>query len=146
MDANWKQQFLNRLGHAQQVWLKEFEEAVEKSVSPAYDDCREFLGNNGFRVSRPLREEGRRSYKFELAENAYLLVLFRAAGIGEFEIRAESFVPGSEPILSKAVARIRDLNRAWAGEQFQTALDNFVGLLSGEAAAQPADVEELVAV
>ena len=132
MEANWKKGFLDRLGQAQQLWLKEFEGSLEKFVVPAYEDCREFLGNNGFRVSRPMREEGRRSFKFELAENAYLLVLFRAAGVGEFEIRAECFMPGRDPLLTKAIARVKDLDFNWAAQQFQTALDNFVGLLAGE--------------
>jgi hypothetical protein len=143
MDASWKKGFLDRLGQAQQQWLREFDAAMEQYVLPAYDELREFLSNNGFRVSKPLREEGRRSFKFELAENAYVLVLFRAAGVNEFEIRAESFVPGREPVLNKAMARVKDLSMPWAQEQFQTALDNFVGLLSGEELVP--DAAELVA-
>lgn len=144
MDASWKKGFLDKLGQAQQQWLREFDNAMDEHVSPAYDEIREFLSNNGFRVSKPLREEGRRSFKFELAENAYVLVLFRAAGVNEFEIRAETFVPAREPVLSKAMARVKDLNIEWAQEQFQTALDNFVGLLSGDELV-PED-QELVAV
>lgn len=144
METSWKKGFLDRLGQAQQQWLQEFDNAMDEYVSPAYDEIREFLGNNGFRVSKPLREEGRRSYKFELAENAYVLVLFRAAGVNEFEIRAETFVPAREPVLSKALARVKDLNQPWAQEQLQTALDNFVGLLSGDELV-PED-QELVAV
>lgn len=144
MEASWKKGFVDRLNQAQQNWLKEFDNAMEHSVVPAFDEIREFLSNNGFRVSRPLREEGRRSFKFELAENAYVLIMFRAAGVGEFEIRAESFVPGREPVLNKAIARVKDLGQRWAGEQFQTALDNFVGLLSGEELVP--ESAELVAV
>ncbi|MDX2199302.1 MAG: hypothetical protein SF069_10080 [Phycisphaerae bacterium] len=144
MDGNWKKSFLDRLNQAQTNWVREFEESVEKAVGPAFDEMRGFLAENGFRVSKPLREEGRRSFKFELAENAYLLVLFRSAGIGEFEIRAECFVPGQQPLLTKAIARNKDLNPTWAQQQFETALDNFVGLLAGEQMEAPQ--EELVGV
>ena len=144
MDSSWKKGFLDKLGEAQKQWLRDFDTAMDEHVSPGYDEVREFLSNNGFRVSKPLREEGRRSFKFELAENAYVLVLFRAAGVNEFEIRAETFVPAREPVLSKAMARVKDLNMDWAQEQFQTALDNFVSLLSGDELV-PED-QELVAV
>ncbi|MGE3181616.1 MAG: hypothetical protein AB7N71_08295 [Phycisphaerae bacterium] len=144
MESSWKNKFIGKLEQAQNHWLREFESAVDKSVTPAFDEFREFLSTNGFSVSRPLKEEGRRSFKFELAENAYLLVLFRSAGVGEFEIRAESFVPGQEPVLSKAIARVNDLSHDWVIEQFQTALDNFVGLLSGQ--KFEVESEELIAV
>lgn len=79
----------------------------------------------------PLNEPGRRSFKFELAENAYLLMIFRFSGVGEFELRTETFVPGAEPVLQKAVGRLTDLTEEWAGRQFQGGLDSFVGLLGG---------------
>ena len=93
----------------------------------------------------PLCEPGRRSFKFELAENAYLLMIFRSSGVGEFELRTESFVPGGEPALNKKLGRVADFTKEWATERVQAALDTFVDLLSGAQQTQPA-AEELVGV
>ncbi len=142
MDA-WKESFLKKLNHAQSEWNGQFEHAMEKHVDPAFDELRPFLTENGFSVSRPLREQGRRSYKFELAENAYVLVLFRAGGVGEFEVRSEIFVPGKEPQLGKVHARVADITADWAPTQLQKALDQFIESLGG-ARKQQVDEEELV--
>jgi hypothetical protein len=87
-----------------------------------------------------MRELGRRSYKFELAENVYLLMIFRSLGVGEFEARCESFVPGAEPAFRKSVVRIADVDEDWAREHFQKSLDAFLDLLANETSKQPAEL------
>lgn len=139
----WKRAFLDKLNQAQSHWAGRFEDALDTVFLSIFDDYRSFLADNGFTLSTPLREAGRRSFKFELAENAYLLMLFRSTGVGELELRAESFVPGSEPVLNKVVARIADLDEGWATERLQTSLDSFVDLLAG---ASPRPTEQLVEV
>ena len=150
----WKESFLKKLGHAQNQCSKRFEDALDQFVEPAYQDVGGFLRDNGFQISQPLSEEGRRSYKFELAENAYQLVIFRFSGIGEFELRTETFVPGNDPKLEKSVGSVADINVAWAAAHFQAALDSFVDQLgdshraNGKSSKAIADVadEELVVV
>jgi hypothetical protein len=93
---------------------------------------RTFLADNGFSVSTPLRESGRRSFKFQLAENAYLLVIFRALLVGEYEVRSESFVPGVEPVLKRSSGRLVDVTEEWSSTFFQSSLDEFVNLLTRE--------------
>ena len=141
----WRDEFLGKLNKAQAHWNKQFEDALDSSFVPVFDDFKGFLADNGFKLSVPLSEPGRRSFKFELAENAYMLMIFRSSGVGEFELRTESFVPGSEPVLNKAVGRVADFTKDWVTERVQTALDTFVDLLSGAQRPQPA-IEELVGV
>lgn len=138
----WQSGFLEKLNKAQGSCAKRFEETIDKHVAPAFDDLSLFVRDNGFRVSTPLKESGRRSFKFELAENAYFLLIFRFTGIGEFEARSETFVPGHEPILRKFMGRVADIDETWSRKQFQSGLDGFVDLLSGEKMAQ-ASAEEL---
>ena len=136
----WKRSFLDKLNQAQSQWVTQFEDALDSAFVPTFDDFKEFLADNGFRLSTPLWESGRRSFKFELAENAYLLMIFRSTGVGELELRCESFVPGGEPVLTKGVARVADLDEKWAGEQIRFALDAFVDELGGsEKKPEPAD-------
>ncbi len=143
----WQNSFLDKLNQAQSKWVTSFEDALNRSVTPAFKRVSTFVSDNGFRVTTPLKEDGRRSYKFELAENAYLLLIFRFGGIGELEVRTESFVPGREPSLNRSPVRLVDVDEEWATKQFQQSLDMFVDLLAGaKAAAEAASAEELLAV
>ncbi|GMU82998.1 MAG: hypothetical protein IT450_11570 [Phycisphaerales bacterium] len=144
MDS-WKRQFIDKLGKAQVACAKRFEDSIDDAVNPVFQDLQGFLRDNGFKVSQPLREQGRRSYKFELAENAYLLVIMRFNGVGELEIRYEIFVPGNDPQLSKSVGRLADVSAKWADEQFRSGLDRFINLLAGEESTESA-FEELAVV
>lgn len=142
---NWKKQFIDKLGQAQSRCAQRFDEMIERHVSRSYEDVASFVRDHGFRTSTPLSEPGRRSYKFELVENAYLLLLFRFVNVGEFELRSELFVPGCEPLLRKAVGRVADIDDTWAQKLFRGALDQFVEMLSGSGergAANPSAVIE----
>jgi len=128
---NWQNSFLEKLGKVQTQWMRNFETTMERCVTPAFDDVCAFVRDNGFKVSTPLHDDGRRSYKFELSENAYLLMIFRFSGVGEFEVRCESFTPGGEPLLTKSMMRVAEVDEEWATRQFQTALDAFVEAMTG---------------
>lgn len=140
---DWRRSFVEKLSKAQNQWVRHFEETMNSAVEPAFENLAPFLRENGFKVSTPLRDEGRRSYKFELAENAYLLLIFRFTGVGETELRSECFVPGSEPALSKSLARLVDVDQDWARRQFESSLDAFVDLLGGSKFA-PAEAVALL--
>ncbi|MFH1746746.1 MAG: hypothetical protein ABIG44_06840 [Planctomycetota bacterium] len=129
---NWKRSFLEKLSQAQGQWASQFENTLDQHFLPAFNEHKAFLSDNGFRLSIPMRESGQRSFKFELSENAYMLMIFRSSGVGEFELRSESFVPGNEPVLEKAVFRVADLNNEWVLKLLHTALDAFVDLLAGQ--------------
>ncbi|MBU0638765.1 MAG: hypothetical protein KKB50_07870 [Planctomycetes bacterium] len=137
----WKRTFAQKLTRAQNQWVRRFEDVLDDTIAPVFGEITKFVDNHGFQVSTPLCEEGRRSFKFELAENAYLLIIFRSTGVGEFELRSECFVPGCEPVLDRSVARVPEVDSAWAEKQFQGALDTFVELLSGSV---PEPVQEVV--
>ena len=141
----WKESFLSKLNRAQSQWVSRFDEALDDHFVPEFEEIKQFLGDNGFRVSTPLHEPGQRSFKFELAENAYLLMILRSVGVGEFELRSEVFAPGKEPELSKMTARANDLTREWVSQQLQSALDTFVDLLGGESAAPTEELVECAA-
>ena len=140
----WKRSFLKKLHEAQSRCARQFEDTLDRAIVPVFESLASFLSDNGFRVSTPLNEQGRRSFKYELAENAYLLMIFRFSGVAEFELRSEVFVPGSEPVLEKSVGRVADIDRDWALEQFHARLDRFVTLLAGRKVEEPR--EELAAV
>ena len=140
----WKKTFVEKLHTAQEKCAQQFEKTLERAVLPVFEQMRSFLRDNDFDVSTPMSERGRRSFKFELAENAYLLVIFRFTGVDEFELRNETFVPGREPILEKFSGRVADIDRDWTENLFEAGLDRFVERL-GEAGAEKRE-ESLVGV
>jgi hypothetical protein len=139
----WKQAFLNKLSQAQSQWISRFDEALNTYFAPVFEEYRQFLADNGFRLSVPMRESGRRSFKFELSENAYLLMILRSTGVGELELRCESFVPSCDPAQSRTIVTVSQVNEEWVTERVRGALETFVDLLSS---AIPAPQEELTAV
>jgi hypothetical protein len=143
---SWKQTFLDKLHQAQSRCAGQFAEAVKKTVVPAYEELASFLSDNGFESSTPLTEEARRSFKFELAENAYVLVILRFSGIGEFELQTETFVPGAKPMSEQHRGRVSEVTSQWAQDLFRAALDQFVELLAKQEARQPAPADALAAV
>jgi len=140
----WKRTFLEKLHDAESRCARQFTSVIEQAVVPAFDELAQFLGSNGFKASSPLRDQIRRSFKFELAENAYVLSIFRFAGIGTFELQTETFVPGVKPVSERETGRLADVTREWAQRLFQGGLDRFVELLAGQKSEAPA--EELAAV
>jgi hypothetical protein len=134
---SWKNNFLDKLREAQSQCAKQFETTLDSFIAPVFDDISGFLRDNGFQVSNPLNENGRRSFKAELAENAYVLMIFRFAGVGEFELRTEIFAPGVDPTLERETGRLADIDSEWAEKTFQNSLDRFVDLLSGQKAEEP---------
>ncbi|MGE0480150.1 MAG: hypothetical protein AB7Q17_06715 [Phycisphaerae bacterium] len=139
----WRDSFVEKLGKVQNQWNKRFDEAMENTINPVFDEFAAFLRTNGFHVSQPMKQEDRRSFKFELAENAYLLLIFRSTAIGEFETRCECFVPGNDPMLSKSIGRLADVDESWTRKFFQSSLDVFIEQLASQT---PRVSEELAMV
>lgn len=142
---DWKKSFSQKLGRLRSNWVAQFDELLESVVTPVVEDLGQFLSDNGFRTSKPLRENGRRSFKFELAEDAYVLLILRSIGLGAFELSCETVVPGSEPVARKSTERLAELSKAWAMKQIQAALNAFVDRLSGGGSAKVQQEEPVAA-
>ncbi len=130
MVDQWQQNIAEKLGRLQSVWASQFDTAMESSVLPVFQSLAGFLRENGFATAVPLRDDGRCSLKFELAEDAYLLMFFRSTGLGAFEMRCEAVIPGREPQSQSNTERVTQVNEVWARQEIQAALSTFVDRLS----------------
>ena len=139
----WKRCFLEKLSQVQSRWAARFDQALDDSVVPVFNDLADFLQQNGLTATTPMHKSGCRSLKFELAEDAYLLMIFQSTGIGEFELTRQVFVLGSEPHVRKSTERLANVNQDWAEQEMQSALNVFLERLS--AVDVPAE-EELATV
>ena len=52
---NWKQTFLDKLTQAQSQWISRFDEALNTHFVPVFEEYRQFLADNGFRLSADAR-------------------------------------------------------------------------------------------
>jgi hypothetical protein len=136
---SWKSSFLKKLHEVQFRCAQQFEDVLDRMVVPVFDDLAAFLAENHFKVATPLTEPSRRSFKFELSENAYLLVIFRFTGVDEFELRSETFVPSGEPVLERLTGRTSEMRKDWAQKLFQAGLDRFIELLSNQESETPSE-------
>jgi hypothetical protein len=139
----WKQTFAKRLSDVQARWAVQFDDTLDNSVNTVFHELADFLLEYGITAAIPMQEPGRRSFKFELAEDAYLLVIFRSRAVDEFELSRQSFALGSETKLRKSTERLSTVTKELSRREFQAALDAFIELLGGP---QVPTEEELAAV
>lgn len=126
---DWRQSFTRKLEGLRSQWIKNFEEHMRDDVGPAFDEIASFVGEHGFRASSPLVQPDRRSFKFEMTENAYVLMTIRHNSVEEVVVKCEYFAPGADPGEYEVRAGLHEVNRGWAKERFQEALDTFVDAL-----------------
>lgn len=143
----WKRSFAKRIGHVRSNWAGQLDAALDATVMPVFEEFTEFLRENGFDAAVPMQDGGHRSLKFELAENAYVLLIFASKALDEFEFSRELFVLGQEPDSETSVERVSSLDRPWVQGQFQAALDAFVEVLESRVNTNaPVEVEVEAAV
>ncbi len=125
----WRQTFANRLDGLRLQWVDDFKRRLDSEVEPAFDELAGFVGDYGFRTSSPLNRPECRSFKFELNENAFVLLTLSHESMGDVSLRCEYFAPGAQPGDLVHRAQLQDVNRDWATSRFQEALDTFVSAI-----------------
>lgn len=134
--SKWQNSFARSMDNVRVHWVKRFDESVSQRVGPAFEEISAFVSKHGFRPSTPMKQGDRRSYKFELNENAYALLTFRHEGLDDMHMSCEYFVPGGDPGTYETRVSCADVTREWAGAQFQEALDSLVSALSATLSQQ----------
>lgn len=140
----WQSSFARSMENVRSHWVKRFEDSVGKHVGPAFEEIAAFVSKHGIKAAAPLKQSDRRSFKFEIAENAYALVSFRHVGMDDVQMTCEYFVPGGDPGSYDTRVSCVDVTREWATAQFQEALDSLVNALNngeGSAGGKSADLE-----
>ncbi len=130
----WRESFARRVDGLRSQWVKKFEQKLADVVAPAFGEISSFVNEHGFKSTSPLVQSDRRSFKFEMAENAYALVTFMHGSVEEAVVKCEYFAPGADPGEYEVRAPVADVNKSWATERFQEALDTFLEAMdrSGE--------------
>ena len=138
----WKEQFTQKFGVVRDASRKRFDQLSVETITPLFEEFRDFTRSLGFQPEAPVSSEGVRSFKFGLAENAYMLLTFRLDGWRHCVATADFFVstgPKPEPINAKV--ELGEANAAWVKARFQEPLDRFtdafVGSMAGSSEFEP---------
>jgi len=127
----WKQGFAEKIEALQDQWRRQFDVLVEETLEPVFSEFDEFVRPWDFQASIPQAQSPVRTFKFTLAEDAYVLVFFRSKGVDTVQCLYEYAIPGQGTSKSRrSDTVVRNVSREWAKDCFQTALDDFVAKLT----------------
>ena len=142
----WRQTFANRLDGLRSQWVDDFKRRLDSEVEPAFDELAGFVREHGFQTSSPLNQPERRSFKFELNENAFVLLTLSHESMGDVSLRCEYFAPGAQPGDLVHRAPLQDVDRDWATSRFQEALDAFVTAMEKGGKVEGSFEQDLISV
>ncbi|UCD30480.1 MAG: hypothetical protein JSV03_08440 [Planctomycetota bacterium] len=127
----WEQAFGRKMEAIREQSFVYFDRLADEVIEPAFRRVADFVAKWNFQTSMNRSNEGQRSFKFALNENDYLLVLFRFEGVDTVESDYECCVGGKGRIAGQRTGSgLRNADQQWAESCFQSALDNFVGMLA----------------
>ena len=130
--TDWQKRFSQKLELARSASSEQFEVVADQTLVPAFETFQKFTAQQGVAASAPLVNLGARTFKFALAENAYLLMTFRLSGLDYCELYGEFVIPGRGklPPVHQHI-ELAEVNGAWARRAFEESLDHFVDALVG---------------
>lgn len=127
----WRHGFASKIGALQEQWAERFTTLIEGTAEPVFREFADFLKQWNFHISMPRAESTMHSFKFELVEDAYVLIFFRSKGIDAVECEYESSVRGMGATRGERTERAgHEADRKWVEGCFQRALDDFVAKLT----------------
>jgi len=133
----WKQEFARKMEDLGEQSSADFDRFADEVLVPIFRDVSEFVAQWRFQTSIPQSNMGKKSFKFALTENRYLLILFRIEGINTLGCEYECCLPGKECIAGPRNSMILyNANQLWAESCFQTALDDFIEKFSSDKVRQ----------
>ena len=128
---DWEKDFSKRMEslHAQSTNC--LERFLQEDLQGAYAAVSNFLSQWKFQNSMPQSQAGRRSFKFALTEDAYVIVTFRLDGLDVLECESEYSLPAIGRVPgTRWASSLRKVDRQWGDACFQKALDGLLAKLA----------------
>jgi hypothetical protein len=127
----WEKEFAKKMDSLHEQSSSCLNRFLQDDLQAAYEGMGTFLGQWKYQTSVPQTQAGRRSFKFALTEDAYVLVTFRLDGIDTLECESEYGLPGvGRSPGSRWASSLRRADRVWGENCFQKALDGFITKLA----------------
>jgi hypothetical protein len=129
---DWERDFSRRMESLRELSTDCLERFMQADLQTAFGNFSNFLSQWKFQTSTPQTQPGRRSFKFALTEDAYVLVTFRLEGIDALECEWEYGVPVVGRVAGvRCSCSLRKVDRQWGESCFQKALDGLLVKLGG---------------
>lgn len=130
---DWEKEFMKKMESLHTQSTNCLERFLQEDLHVAFESVSNFLSQWKFQTSTPQTQPGRRSFKFALTEEAYVLVTFHLDGVDNLECESEYGLPGTGRVSgTRCSVSLRKVDRQWGELCFQKALDGLLGKL-GEA-------------
>jgi hypothetical protein len=124
---HWQEQFaqqMDALCAQSSSWFDRFSDDV---IVPSLETLTGFLDRWHYEITTPACDEARRTFRFALTEDGYLLVWFRMEGFDTLECEYEYSLPGVGRVKGvRTTGSLRAADADWVESCFQMALNAFV--------------------
>jgi len=129
--SGWREEFVERIAVVRRGVLDLFERFAGETLTAVFEEIRSFTADHGLRGSAPVSKAGLRTFKFSVADNAYVLITFRPRGLDRIEVFSEFTVP-NRPKVSPLYdsTELIEAGQAWAQRSFEQSLDRFAEVMA----------------
>lgn len=125
--TEWEKEFSKKMESLHEQSTTSLERFLQEDLQTAYTALSSFLSQWKFQASTPQVQAGRRSFKFALTEDAYVIVTFRLEGVDSLECESEYGLPATGRVSgTRHNSSLRKVDRQWGEACFQKALDGLL--------------------
>jgi len=127
----WQERFAQKLDNVREAADDFFQRFCGETLDVVFEEFCDFTSQRGLAGSAPLSKASVRTFKFEMSENAYVLITFRSCDLEHCEVMSELSIPRHEKISpAKNRVEVGDADNSWARRMFEEALDAFADALT----------------
>jgi len=125
--TDWEKEFAKKMELLHEQSTTCLEQFLQEDLQNAFDAMSAFLAQWKFHTSTPQTQAGRRSFKFGLTEDAYVIVTFRLEGVDLLECETEYGLPAVGRVNgTRSTSSLRKADQQWGESCFQKALDGLL--------------------
>jgi hypothetical protein len=121
----WQERFANKMNLIREQSAEQFKRYSQDVLTPVFQNLAEFVAQWDMQATSPQDQSDRRTFKFALAEDSYVLVGFRLHGLETVECGYECWIPSvGRQTGGNTHIGLDEADRAWAESCFQACLDH----------------------
>jgi hypothetical protein len=139
----WQERFARQMNKIREQSAGRFQKFSDDVLEPVFNDLSEFVAQWDMRATEPQNQNDRRTFKFALTEDAYVLLNFRLHGVEAVECGYECWIPGiGRQPGGHAHMNLSEADRSWAESFFQACLDHLASQYSEKHGSEKKDQAE----
>lgn len=129
--TEWEKEFTRKMESLHEQSTTCLERFLQEDLQGAYSALSSFVAQWRFQTSTPQAQAGRRSFKFALTEEAYVIVTFRMENLDTAVCEWEYGLPAVGRVSgTRCSSSLRKVDRQWGETCFQKALDGLLAKMT----------------